>query len=143
MDKLNKYLEEANVFFRDVAIELGNPQDTDHAFRVSVALFHTLRDRITTQESMHVISQLPMILKGLYVDGWKIHDEVDRTDTLHEFLDAVRSHSLRNAGRDFGNDQQAVDNLSAVIRVLRRYVSEGEMRHIRQQLPQPIAELFA
>jgi len=143
MDKMNKYLEEANVFFKDVAIELGNPLDTEHAFRVTVAFFHTLRDRITTEESMHVVSQLPMILKGLYVDGWKMHDAVDRTDTLAEFLEEVRNNSLRTAGRDFGNDQQAIDNLSAVIRVLRKYIDEGEMRHIRQQLPEPIAELFA
>jgi uncharacterized protein (DUF2267 family) len=142
MDRLNKYVEEANLFFKDVAAELGNPEDTARASRVTVAFFHTLRERLSPSESMHVISQLPMILKGMYVDGWKMHESINKVDTLDEFLDEVRDHSPGPIGRDFGDHQQTRENILAVISVLRKYVDEGEMRHIRTQLPEPIAELF-
>lgn len=31
---LNKYVEEASLFFNNVATALDNPEDVDHAFRV-------------------------------------------------------------------------------------------------------------
>jgi uncharacterized protein (DUF2267 family) len=142
MANIGKYVEEANKFVKEVAHELRTPKDIDHASRVTTAVLHTLRERITTEESMHVISNLPVILKGIYVDGWKITKEISRADTLDEFLDEVREHAPGSAGRDFGDNQMARDNVQAVIRVLRKYIDEGEMRHIRQQLPEGVAALF-
>ena len=135
-----KYVEELNLFLKNVAQELGNPGDTDHAGRVTVAVLHTLREKISVEESMHFISQLPMILKGIYVDGWGISRERNNADTLDEFLDDIRQYNPGFAGRDFGNNQQARENVKAVLRVMQNYVSEGEMNHIREQLPKPIAE---
>jgi uncharacterized protein (DUF2267 family) len=54
----------------------------------------------------------------------------------------VREHSRVDPGRDFGSDTMARETVQAVIRVLRKYVDEGEMRHIRQQLPEGVAVLF-
>jgi uncharacterized protein (DUF2267 family) len=142
MANIGKYVEEANLFFKEVAAELQTPDDIGHASRVTTAVFHTLRDRITVEESMHLISNLPMILKGIYVDGWKITRQADRTDTLDEFLDEVREHAPREAGRDFGGHQMARDTVKGVLRVLRKYVDEGEIRHIQQQLPEGVAALF-
>jgi uncharacterized protein (DUF2267 family) len=142
MTNLGKYVEEANLFFKEVATELGNPEDIGHAHRVVTAFLHTLRERITVEESMHLISNLPMILKGIYVDGWKITKDVYHADTLDEFLNEVREHSRVAPGRDFGANDMARETVQAVIRVLRKYVDEGEIRHIRQQLPEGVAVLF-
>lgn len=137
-----KYVGEVNLFLKQVAEELGNPGDIDHAGRVTIAVLHTLRERITVEESLHLISQLPMILKGVYVDGWEISRDLNGSDTLDEFLDNIREHSPATAARDFGNNQQAREQVMAVLRVMSKYVSIGEMQHIRQQLPEPIAALF-
>jgi uncharacterized protein (DUF2267 family) len=139
---IGKYVEEANSFFKNVAIELGNSNDIDHATRVTTAVLHTLRERISPEESLHLISQLPMILKGIYVDGWKITRAVSDFNTVDEFLDEVRAHSLRSASRDFGNDEQARDAVRAVLKVINQYVSIGEIEHVKAQLPEPIAALF-
>ena len=50
-----KYVEEVNLFIRQVAQELGNPEDTDHAGRVTVAVLHTLRERIPVEEYILLI----------------------------------------------------------------------------------------
>lgn len=139
---LNKYVEETSVFFKNVAAELGHPEDMDHAFRVSRAVLHALRERISPEESMHLISQLPMILKGIYVDGWKISRQPSDTRTVDEFLDEVRAYNLRTAGRDFGDDQQAREAVRAVLKVMNQYVSLGEMEDIKAQLPKPLAALL-
>jgi uncharacterized protein (DUF2267 family) len=142
MVNMGKYVEEANVFLKEVARELGTPDDMGHASRVAAAVLHTLRERISVEESMHLISNLPMILKGIYVDGWKITKQAYHADTLEDFLNEVREHSRVDPGRDFGSDTMARETVQAVIRVLRKYVDEGEMRHIRQQLPEGVAVLF-
>lgn len=141
MPKIGKFAEEANSFFTKVARECGNPQDTSHAFRVTRAVLHTLRDRISIEESMHIISNLPMILKGMYVDGWNINQK-NRIDTLDQFLDQVREHSPGDPGRDFGGKQTARNTVKAVLHVLRKYIDEGEIRHIKQQLPDGVSILF-
>jgi uncharacterized protein (DUF2267 family) len=137
---INKYAEEANHFFKDVARELDNPGDINHASRVTTTVLHTIRDRITPEESMHLISQLPVILKGIYVDGWKITKKQSKSDTLEEFLNEIRQHAVKPPGRDFGNDQQAKENVSAVLKVMKHYVGEGEIKDIKAQLPEPNAE---
>jgi uncharacterized protein (DUF2267 family) len=142
MTNMNKYVEEATLFFKEVALELGNPNDINAAGRVTAAVLHTLRERLTVEESMHLISNLPMILKGIYVDGWKITKQAYHADTLGEFLNEVREHSRVDPGRDFGGDDTARERVQAVTRVLRRYVDEGEIRHIKQQLPEGVAVLF-
>jgi uncharacterized protein (DUF2267 family) len=142
MANIQKYAEEANSFFKEVAQELQIPEDTELAARVTTAVFHTLRERITVEESMHLISNLPMILKGIYVDGWKIMKHVYNADTLEEFLNEVRQHAPRTGDHDFGGKQMAKDTVKAVISVLRRYLDEGEIRHIQEQLPEGVAALF-
>lgn len=67
MTNMEKYVGEASLFFKEVARELGYPEDTDHAARVTTAVLHTLRARTTAEESMHLVSNLPMILKDIYV----------------------------------------------------------------------------
>lgn len=137
-----KYVEDVNLFLRQVAQELGEPDNMDHAARVTVGVLHALRVNISVEESMHLISQLPLILKGVYVDGWNISREMSQSNSLEEFLDDVRMQVLPTSERDFGDNEQASKNVRAVLRVMRNYVSEGEMRHIKQQLPKPIAALF-
>ena len=142
MINMGKYVEEATLFFKEVARELGNPDDVSAAGRITAAVLHTLRERLSVEESMHLISNLPMILKGIYVDGWKITKHAYHADTMDEFLNEVREHSRVDPGRDFGPDEIAQEKVKAVTRVLRKYIDEGEIRHIRQQLPEGVAVIF-
>jgi uncharacterized protein (DUF2267 family) len=137
-----QYAEEGNKFINNLAEALGNPEDLSHASRVTHAIFRALRGRITTEQSMHLISQLPMALKGIYVDGWKITKEQSNSKTETEFFDDIRDNSPAYAGRDFGNDQEMRETIRAFFHVLRTYVDEGELRDISQQLPAGIADLI-
>lgn len=141
-DNVGKYVEEINSFYNEVSESLNHPEGASGAARVTQAVLHTLRDRISTEESMHLIAQLPLILKGIYVNGWNIHHKPNNSKTLNEFLSEVREHSLPTAGRDFGDDQQAQKNVSAVLKALDKYISEGEKAHLRANLPEELEVLF-
>lgn len=124
----------------DLADRLGNPEDTATAGRVATAVFGGIRDRIPVAESFHFISQLPLILKGVYVDGWNISRERSESRTMADFIDDIRGQSPRTQSRDFGNDQEAQDRIRQVFRSLQEYISPGQMEHLKNSLPRSIAE---
>lgn len=142
INAFNKHLEEANRFVKDLAMQLGNPENTDQAIRVLRAVFIALRRRIPTDESMHVVSQLPMILKGMYVDGWDLHEPLSDAQSWDDFLFELRNNTARNADIDFVNDEDAKQKVSAVFTALKQYISEGELDHVRSSLPKEIAEVI-
>src|SRR5687768_15771521 len=112
------YAAEGNVFLKTVARELGSPEDYGHAFRILQAVFHTIRDRITPEESLHLISELPMAIKGLYVHNWKIHEKPKKYETKNEFLDEV-CKSILTTEVDFGSS--AEQEVRAVFSVLKKW----------------------
>ena len=134
--------QKANEFVKEVANELGNPEDTGHAGRVLRSVFHATRDMITPEESMHLISQLPMYMKAIYVDNWRISGKQGTIRSMEEFLADLRQKAGRTADRDFGADEMAMQKVEAVFNVLKRHVSGGEIDDIKAQLPQPLAELW-
>ena len=133
------YAQQGNLFLKRLAEELGSPGDQGHAFRVVQAVFQAIRDRITPQESLHLISEMPMAIKGLYVNNWKIHDKPKKYETKAEFLDQV-CNSILTVEIDFGSD--AEEETRAVFRVLKSYISEGELMHVKGQLTPEIAQLM-
>ena len=133
------HAQEGNEFLKKVARELGSEDDHEHAFRVTQAVFHALRDRITIEESMHLISELPMALKAIYVHDWNIAQDRKRSGTRHEFLKEV-SDETRSAEIDFGSNPK--EEVQAVFRAIRNCVSEGEIANVKGQLPREIAELI-
>lgn len=135
----DNYAHEGNEFLRKVAEALGTPEDTDHAFRTVQAVFHALRDRIQIEESMHLLSELPMMLKAVYVNNWKPKEKPQKYEYKADFLNEVFQKDKTTA-IDFAYDGEA--EAQAVFSVLKSCVSEGEMNHVKGQLPKEIAELM-
>jgi len=133
------YAQEGNVFLKEVAAALGAPDDQEHAFRVIQAVFHTLRDRITMEESLHLISELPMALKSVYVNNWHFRDKPEKYETKYEFFERIKTIDLSDE-IDFGTDPEK--EVKAVFSVLSHRISEGEMDHVKGQLPTEIAALI-
>lgn len=137
-----EYNQKGHEFVKEVAQELKTPEDINHAGRVLTAVLHAIRDTITPEESLHLISQLPMWVKAIYVDEWKLSRPPGRIRHMSDFINDVRGNSGRTAGRDFGNDEETRTTIEAVFRVLKRHVSEGEIEDIKSQLPEEMLALW-
>lgn len=137
-----EYAHKGMEFLKKVAEKVGTPEDIAYADRLSSAVFATLRDLITPEESLHLISSLPMYMKAHYVNGWKIHGQKTRVKTREEFFDLLREKYPRTSGRPLGDYQSVRNDVQAVLAVMKNYISEGELRHLQLQLPQPLAELW-
>jgi uncharacterized protein (DUF2267 family) len=130
----DKHDEEATRFVRNIAIRLGTPGDLEHAVRVLKRVFGVLRRRIVPDESLQLISELPLIIKGLYVDGWNIYEPLSEVGTLDEFLIEVRGRSQGRAYFDFANDELAKKKIIKVLNILKQFVHGGELNDILHNL---------
>lgn len=64
---------------------------------------------------MQLLAQLPIALKSIYVDGWKLHSKHDRIKTLEELANDIIKEEGNAALRDFSNVEEVVQNIRAVI----------------------------
>lgn len=138
-----KFVQNAEAFINEVALELGDPSDKVKAARILRAVLHAFRNWVTPAESLQLISQLPMFIKALYVDGWKIKEGGERLRNLGDFIEAVReADDVRNNG-DFVTDYEAKEAIQAVFRVLKNHVSEGEIHDLIAVLPSDLKSVLA
>jgi uncharacterized protein (DUF2267 family) len=137
-----RHTQNATSFLKELAIELENPEDLGHAGRVLSAVLHCLRDMITPQESLDLISQLPLYIKAVYVNGWRISEKPNRLKKLDDFLLSVKVYAKQTAEKDFGDIANTKRDVEAVFRVIRKHVSPGEIKDVKSQLPEAIAELL-
>jgi uncharacterized protein (DUF2267 family) len=137
----NKDYREAEYFIKDLALQLGTPNDPFHAVRVLKALFTELRRRIIPDESLHLISQLPLILKGLYVDGWAINEPLSEARNFNEFLNELRTNSERKASADFANDELARKKIRITLQAIKKFIPDDEVGQLRDELPKEVAEM--
>ena len=136
----DKYAQAGKEFVKRVAFELGDQTDISRASRLLRATIHALRDQSSMEESMHFISQLPMFIKAIYVDGWNPGKTKNHFKYLDEFTSAVEE----NGGFDnFENPLEKLRDIQSVIRVMAEYVSEGEMDDFRRTLPKELRILLA
>jgi uncharacterized protein (DUF2267 family) len=138
-----KYAQEGSHFVNKLANSLGHPDETARAGNVLRAVLHTFRDRITVGQSFHVISQLPMFLKAIYVDKWKYRQHPLKLSTKEDFLKEVESYQRTYGEREFNWDISTEDIVQTVFRELKAYISEGEFEDVISQLPKGLAEIFS
>jgi uncharacterized protein (DUF2267 family) len=99
------------------------------------AVLHALRDRLTVQESSDFAAQLPMLIRGLYYEGWKPSKVPVRMDK-EAFLERVRQQF------PYRINVATEDLVVTVLGALNEYVTEGELEDIRSIMPNDIAALL-
>ena len=135
------YAREGKEFMHRLAADLGHPDREDQAGILLRAVMHALRDRISIAENMHIISQLPMFLKGLYVDQWSYSEDVDRIRSAEDFARRVESYQEDLGETRFDWNAPTSELITKVLAELERYLTEGEVNDIRSELPEEIAAL--
>ena len=136
----NQFAAEGNEFLKDYAKQLNLGKDTKLAGRILSSILHAFRDVISIEESLQLISQFPMFLKAVYVNGWTKH-KVKKIKTMTEFIDLVRKYNGLTSIHDFGSDELAENYINTTFILLRRYVSLGEMEDLRAELPKELKSM--
>ena len=109
--------------------------DKGDAYKALRAVLLTLRDRLPMEEAVHLGAQLPMMLRGLYYDGWK-PAQVPIKMSHDEFLHAVGQKIVTKGVVD------PVRMTHDVLSVLERYLSDGELDNVKGILPKELQSLW-
>jgi len=137
-----KYAQEGQSFINNLAAELDHPEEVARTGIVLRAVLHTLRERITISESFHLLSQLPMFLKAIYVDKWKYSAKPLDIKTKEEFIAEVERHQQQYGEMEFSWSKSTEEIIQIVLSSLGKYISEGEYEDIIAQMPENIKEIF-
>ena len=132
---IDRSTEKANVWVDQLATELDT-EDRQYAYRVLRAFLHTLRDRLTLQETAQLAAQLPDLIRGMYYEGWNPSHTPATYHDAKTFLDRVASQARMHG------DTEASFATAAASRVLRAHVSPGEIEDVLAVLPAEIRSLL-
>jgi uncharacterized protein (DUF2267 family) len=106
---------------------------TYHALR---AVLHALRDRLTVDEAAHLGDELPMLVRGIYLEGCHPSGRPEKVCSRDEFQQRINAHlHIESIG--------AEDAARAIFKVLVHHLAPGVIRHVVSELPQDILTLLA
>ena len=130
-------LHKTNVWMKDLLEEL-NWQHSDHqrAYHAMRAVLHALRDRLTVEEASDLASQLPMLVRGFYYEGWNPAKTPTPVHSKEGFLAEVAAHCP-------GEPDTDVELMArAVFKVMQRHITPGEIDDVQKSLPEAIRVLW-
>jgi uncharacterized protein (DUF2267 family) len=136
VDVIDRSVEQAHIWFNDVADEFGT-EDHQLAYRILRAFLHGVRDRITVEESAQLAAQLPTLVRGIYYEGWRPSTTPLRYHDRETFLRKIADEAL------LAGSTEASYAVTAAAAVVRRRVSEGEIEDVLAILPAEIRKLLA
>jgi len=140
---INKFAQEGFTFVHELSSQLGHPGEDEATSRLLRSVLHVLRDRITMSENLDVIAQLPMFLKAVYVEQWKYREKPLKFETMQEFCKQVEEIQARMGEKDFQWNESTEELVLRTFSALRKYLTQGEARHVLDQMPQEIKDRLA
>lgn len=134
LDVFSRTVDKTAHWLEEIADKMDtDPQRAYHALR---AVLFTLRDRLTINEAFHLSAQLPMLVRGIFWDGYQPSGKPDQVDTEEQFLARV-SHYLEPMA-----PMPAEECVQAVFSVLNAHVTSGEMDDVERMLPYGVRNLL-
>jgi uncharacterized protein (DUF2267 family) len=127
LDVFDATVQKANIWLKDIMQAL----EWEDRHKVYVSLrttLHALRDRLTLEETAQFGAQLPMLMRGLYYEGWTPTGKPDKVRHKAAFLAPIRDHFKD----DWDVDPEEVAR--AVLHVIATHVSAGEIEDINKLL---------
>jgi len=125
----------SNEWLEQLGQDLGR-DDAQQAYRILRAVMMALRDRLTVEEATDLAAQLPMLIRGMFYEGYN----PSKTPTKERSREAFLNHVSQNLQE--GVDGSPEDAARAVFRVLNRHVTAGELADVRKMLPEDVQSLW-
>ncbi|SIM66999.1 DUF2267 domain-containing protein [Micromonospora cremea] len=129
-------LDKTNLILKDIEDAYGWPKDRrNQSYAALRTVLHLLRDRLPVNESVEFAQQLPILVRGIYFDGWNPSDvpiRLNRDDFLYE----VRQ------GFPYDVEGGAERVTQVVLDTLRRHVTQGEWQDVKDTMPKDLARML-
>lgn len=134
VDVFESTAQKTNLWLKDV--ERGTRcEDRPKAYAALRAVLHVLRECLPIDETAKLAAQMPMLVRGIFFDGWKPRRKPLRL-TKAEFFRELRECLRGQPDVDCGLAARAV------FRTIETHVSPGECAGIKRVLPHEIRALW-
>jgi uncharacterized protein (DUF2267 family) len=130
-DKINQH---AMAWVKDMMAELRteDPHKALHALRAGL---QALRDLLSVDGAAQLSAQLPLLLRGMFFEGWDPSDSPMRFRQSGDYLPLVREKLAAHV------DATPDDVVVALFRVMSRHVSGGELTKVMLSLPDELVAM--
>ncbi|SCG74078.1 DUF2267 domain-containing protein [Micromonospora inositola] len=129
-------MDKTNLMLKDIEQAYGWGKDhRNQSYAALRTVLHLLRDRLPVQESVEFAQQLPILVRGIYFDGWdpqNVPVKLNRDDFLYE----VRQ------GFPYDVEGGTERVVQVVLDTLRQHVTQGEWQDVKSQMPQDLGRMI-
>jgi uncharacterized protein (DUF2267 family) len=126
--------QKTNLWLKDIATQMRT-NDRHKAYAALRAVLHSLRDCLPMEEVAKFSAQMPLLITGVFFDGWKPRRKPVRM-RRDEFYASIREQLRGQPNIDAGLAARAV------FRVLEDHLSLGETEGLRRVLPTEIRAVW-
>lgn len=131
-DAFDTAVQKANIWLKDIEAA-GNMRSRFQAYAALRSVLHALRDCAPTAEAIKFSAQMPLMIKGVFFDGWKVSPKPHRL-SLKEFDDVLRG------GLKEHNGVEPAVALKAVLSAVNRHISPSVLKTFQLVLPSEVHE---
>ncbi len=127
--------EQAQQWVHELCEDL-NWSDTRRAYRLLKSVLHAMRDWISAEEVADLSAQLPLVIRGVFFEGW----DPQRAPAVHR----KRIDFIARVEGDFAGDPLVVpaEAISKVFMLLERKLPGGELSQVRNSMPKSLRSLW-
>jgi uncharacterized protein (DUF2267 family) len=136
LDVFDRAVQRANEWLVDLASDLGKDGDRPYAYRVLRSYLHVVRDRVTPEQAVDFASQLPLLLRGVFYDGWH------PAKTPETYRDAATFVGRLVETAQLAGPTEASMTAETTTRMLRRRMSAGQVDELLDALPEAIRRVL-
>jgi uncharacterized protein (DUF2267 family) len=135
LDIFDRTVQESNLWLKAVMDRLDT-SDRHRAYASLRAVLHALRDRIGPESAAHLGAQLPMLLRGLYYEGWDPTNKPTKERHEEAFLARIAQELPR------ATESEVEQGALAVLDVLSKYVDQGVAVKIATMFPHDLRKFW-
>lgn len=132
---LRRTVHVTSEWLKRIADEMGHG-DKQAAYHALRGVLFAIRDRLPVEEVMDFSAQLPVLIRGVFFEGYKTTGKPETYRSQDEFLSRVNKELQAVNG---GTPEAAT---RAVFALLEKKVTEGEIEDVRQLLPSAVRSLW-
>lgn len=128
-------IQTTNIWLDDIMKDLGW-SDRHRAYHALRAVLHTLRNRLSVDEAAQLSAQLPLLVRGVFFEGWHAAHKPVKERTKDFFV----AHVSEAFALDVDADPEQITR--SVLKVLCKHVDAGEVDSLKRVLPAEVQELL-
>jgi len=131
----DKTLQKSQLWIEEIkkGLDTGDEQRAYLALRT---VLHSVRNHLQLNEAIHLGAELPMLIRGLYFEGWDPREKPVRDRDKKAYLEYFKTYFSEDS------EEEIEKMMKAVFKVLDNKISQGEIRDVRENLPSHIRKVW-